>query len=139
MGVLTVSRFASIAASHRKRASSALKVLNGHGRVCTSDVIDAIHFAFRTVIGRNRHHQSVDWVIRSIEPRYTDPLGRPLEAAVRSGIVVVASAGNFGTNPTQASRDTAGITSPGNAPSAITVGAVDTRDRRSPGRPCCDR
>ena len=49
-----------------------------------------------------------------------------VEAAVRAGVVVVTSAGNFGKNPDTKQVGFAGITSPGNAPSAITVGAVNT-------------
>src|SRR5207237_1991435 len=41
-------------------------------------------------------------------------------------IVVVASAGNVGKNIQTGLAGYAGILSPGNAPSAITVGAVDT-------------
>ena len=51
-----------------------------------------------------------------------------VEAASRAGIVVVVSAGNYGTNPTTGLVGYAGITSPGNAPSAITVGAVSAQD-----------
>jgi hypothetical protein len=41
---------------------------------------------------------------------------------------VVAAAGNLGKNPTTGMPGYAGVTSPGNAPSAITVGAVRTDD-----------
>ena len=50
-----------------------------------------------------------------------------VEEAVRAGIVVVASAGNYGTNSATGQMGYAGISSPGNAPSAITVGAIDTK------------
>ena len=46
---------------------------------------------------------------------------------MRAGIVVVASAGNYGRSPETGAVGYAGITSPGNAPSAITVGALDTQ------------
>jgi serine protease AprX len=52
---------------------------------------------------------------------------------VAAGLVVVASAGNYGQNPTTGESGYAGITSPGNAPSAITAGSLDvqgTADRR---------
>ena len=62
-----------------------------------------------------------------LEPAATDPLVQAVEAAVRAGIVVVASAGNIGINPATGLPGYAGITSPGNAPSAITVGAVRTQ------------
>ena len=58
----------------------------------------------------------------------TDPLVQAVEAAVRAGIVVVVSAGNVGKNPKTGQVGYGGITSPGNAPSAITVGAVKTLD-----------
>ena len=45
-----------------------------------------------------------------------------------SGIVVVVSAGNVGRNPVTGEAGYGGISSPGNAPSAITVGAVRTQN-----------
>jgi serine protease AprX len=103
-----------------------LKVLNSAGGGLTSDVIDAIEFAVA-----NRERLKIDVINLSLghpiyEPQATDPLVQAVEAAVRSGIVVVASAGNFGRNPNTGVQGYAGITSPGNAPSAITVGSVDT-------------
>jgi serine protease AprX len=62
------------------------------------------------------------------EPAATDPLVRAVERAVASGIVVVVAAGNAGLNPQTGEVGYAGITSPANAPSAITVGAVDTKN-----------
>ena len=47
-----------------------------------------------------------------------------VERASQAGIVVVAAAGNYGKNPSTGLPGYAGITSPGNAPSAITTGAV---------------
>ncbi|CAG7644474.1 S8 family peptidase [Paenibacillus allorhizosphaerae] len=49
-----------------------------------------------------------------------DPLSQAVEKAVRAGLVVVVAAGNEGPRPRT-------IDSPGNSPSAITVGAVDDR------------
>jgi serine protease AprX len=40
---------------------------------------------------------------------------------------VVVAAGNFGRNPATGLPAYAGVTSPGNAPSALTVGAIDTK------------
>jgi len=60
------------------------------------------------------------------EPPDTDPLVQAVNAAVRAGIIVVASAGNAGKNPDTGNVWYGGILSPGNAPSAVTVGAVDT-------------
>ena len=55
-----------------------------------------------------------------------------VEAAVRAGLVVVTAAGNYGTNPVTGQTGYAGIASPGNAPSAITVGASNTFDTDRP-------
>ncbi len=60
------------------------------------------------------------------EPAGRDPLVAAVQNAVAKGVVVVVSAGNFGGNPQTHETGYAGITSPGNAPGAITVGAVDT-------------
>ena len=116
-----------------------LKVLNGTGGGYTSDVIDAIEFA--TI---NRVSLGIDIINLSLghppfESASTDPLVQAVEAAVRAGIVVVASAGNNGRNPQTGLVGYAGISSPGNAPSALTVGAVRTQgtvpraDDRIPG------
>ena len=108
-----------------------LKVLGSDGGGRTSDVIQAIEFAIE-----NRSRLKIKVINLSLghpiyESRETDPLVQVVEAAVRAGIVVVTSAGNFGTNPETGLSGYAGITSPGNAPSAITVGAVDTRNTAS--------
>src|SRR5262249_27202749 len=59
------------------------------------------------------------------EPASTDPLVQAVERAVRAGIVVVVSAGNNGGGPGTHQGGDFGIHSPGNAPSALTVGAFD--------------
>src|SRR6185369_7449051 len=52
----------------------------------------------------------------------TDPLTQAAKRAVDAGIVVVTSAGNLGQNAAHQSQ-LGGITSPGNAPWVLTVGA----------------
>src|SRR5262249_4637190 len=59
------------------------------------------------------------------EPAGNDPLVQAVETISRKGIIVVVAAGNFGRNPSTGLAAYAGITSPGNAPSAITVRAFD--------------
>jgi serine protease AprX len=59
------------------------------------------------------------------EPAATDPLCRAVARAVRAGLVVVVSAGNYGRTATGAPI-LGGVTSPGNSPWAVTVGALDT-------------
>ena len=102
-----------------------LKVLDKTGSGVTSDVIAAIQFA--TI---NRKALGIDIINLSLghpilESAATDPMVQAVEAAVRAGITVVVAAGNYGT-ATSGSVGYAGITSPGNAPSAITVGAAKT-------------
>ena len=103
-----------------------LRVLDSLGQGYTSTVIAAIEFATA-----NRQWLGIDVINLSLghpvfESAATDPLAQAVEAAVRAGIVVVTSAGNYGINPTTGEVGYAGVTSPGIAPSAITVGAVDT-------------
>ena len=105
-----------------------LKVLDRNGAGFTSSVLRALEFAIE-----NKDKLNIDIINLSLgHPVYespgTDPLVRAVEDAVRAGIVVVTSAGNHGLNQETGEAGYAGITSPGNAPSAITVGALDTHD-----------
>ncbi|HYM26064.1 MAG TPA: S8 family serine peptidase, partial [Vicinamibacterales bacterium] len=107
------------------------KVLNAQGQGQTSDVINALTFATanKTLLGIDVINLSLGHPI--YESAATDPLVQAVEAAVRSGIVVVTAAGNFGEDA-NGNTGYAGITSPGNAPSAITVGAFE--DQGTVGR-----
>src|SRR5581483_11711922 len=109
----------------------AMKVLDAQGYGRTSDVIRAIEFATlnKAALGVDIINLSLGHPI--MEPAATDPLVQAVEAAVRAGIVVVVSAGNIGRNIVTGAPGYAGILSPGNAPSAITVGALDTHGTAS--------
>jgi serine protease AprX len=105
-----------------------LKVLDASGTGRTSDVIAAVEFAVA-----NKDRFSIDIINLSLghpiyESATTDPLVNAVEAAVRAGIIVVVAAGNHGYNPATGEVGYGGIASPGNAPSAITVGAASTGD-----------
>jgi serine protease AprX len=104
----------------------ALRALTGNGAGYTSSVINAIDFAIaqRTKLGIDILNLSLGHPI--YEPASTDPLVQAVQRAVDAGIVVVVSAGNFGGDPTTHVVGYGGITSPANAPNAITVGAVET-------------
>src|SRR5262249_29664696 len=104
-----------------------LKVLDARGTATTSTVIDAIEFATtnRRALGIDVLNLSIGHPI--VEPPDTDPLVQAVEAAVRAGIVVVVAAGNGGRNIRTGVPGYGGILSPGNAKSAITVGALDNR------------
>ena len=102
-----------------------VKVLDGTGSGYTSDVLAGLEYVIN-----NNDTLAVDVINLSLghpifEPAATDPLVLAIERAVAEGIVVVASAGNMGMNPVTGLVGYAGISSPGNAPSAITVGSVD--------------
>jgi serine protease AprX len=105
-----------------------LKVLDKNGAGYTSDVIRAIDFAVA-----NRSSLGVDIINLSLghpiyEPAASDPLVQAVERASKAGVIVVAAAGNYGKNPATGLPGYAGITSPGNAPSAITAGAVNIQN-----------
>ena len=102
-----------------------IRVLGRTGIGYTSDVLAGIEWAIA-----NRAKYGIRVINLSLghpvaEPAATDPLCIAVERAVRSGIVVVTSAGNYGVTSTGAPV-LGGITSPGNSPAAITVGAIDT-------------
>jgi serine protease AprX len=104
-----------------------LKVLDRNGAGYTSDVIRALEFAVA-----NRTRFKIRIVNLSLghpiyESAATDPLVQAVEHAVRAGLIVVTAAGNHGMNQLTGRTGYAGITSPGNAPSAITVGAANTQ------------
>jgi serine protease AprX len=101
-------------------------VLGADGSGRTSDVIRAIDYAIenRDRFGLRVLNLSLG---RPVYESYADdPLCQAVERAYRAGLVVVASAGNYGK--TEDGRSViGGITSPGNSPYAITVGALDGR------------
>lgn len=104
-----------------------LRVLDSTGVGTTSRVIRALQWAIE-----HRRSHAIDIVNLSLghpvyEPAATDPLVQAVEAAVRAGLIVVVSAGNMGNHPDTGLVGYAGVSSPGNAPSAITVGAVRTQ------------
>lgn len=117
-----------------------LKVLDGTGAGNTSDVIKALEY-----VVANRSRLNVQIVNLSLghpifAPAADDPLVQAVEQASAAGLIVVTAAGNYGQvqhgdgAPTKnADTGYTGITSPGNAPSAITVGAVMTQDTTTRG------
>ena len=124
-GDLSAQRYRGVAPKARLIG---LKVLDQNGAGYTSNVIDAITYATK-----HKSRLGIDIINLSLghpilEPAATDPLVQAVEAAVRAGIVVVAAAGNVGVSAATGQPGYAGILSPGNAPSAITVGSARTLD-----------
>jgi serine protease AprX len=130
-GVLSGNRFQGIAPDID---FVGIKVLDATGAGRTSHLISAIEFLVThpelrvRVINLSLGHQV-------LAPARLDPLVRAVDYASAAGIIVVVAAGNDGQVCDTALGGTqtcngpyyATINSPGNAPSAITVGAVDTK------------
>lgn len=103
-----------------------LKVLDATGQGRASDVIKALDW-----VRNNKSIYDIQVVNLSLghpifEPAETDPLVIAVQQTVKSGLKVTVAAGNFGVNRLTQAPGYAGITSPGNAPNAITVGALRT-------------
>jgi serine protease AprX len=102
-----------------------VRVLNRQGVGYTSDVIAGLQW-----VKTNRIKYGIRVVNLSLghpitEPCFFDPLCLAAEDAVASGLVVVASAGNNGKDA-EGRTVLGSITTPGNAPGVITVGALNT-------------
>ena len=102
-----------------------VRVLGATGVGYTSYVIAGIDWAVanRSKYGIRVINLSLGHAVS--EPAAIDPLCRAVARAVQAGVTVVASAGNYGLTSSGAPV-LGGITSPGNSPYAITVGAIDT-------------
>ena len=100
-----------------------LKVLDADGHGYISDVIAAIDHAIAVRLVYNIRVINLSVASGVFESYNSDPLTRAAKRAVDAGIVVVAAAVNLGTDA-EGHRQIGGITSPGNAPWVLTVGAA---------------
>jgi serine protease AprX len=96
-----------------------IKASDDHGHATLIDAIAGLQFAVDH--GDDYDIRVVNLSLTSMEPRsyHVDPLDAAVEAAWFHGLVVVAAAGNRGTDADAVSY------APGNDPYVITVGAVD--------------
>ena len=99
-----------------------LKALDGAGEGYISSVIAALDYAIAHQAKFNIRVINLSVASGVFESFTTDPLALAAKRAVDAGIVVVTAAGNFGRGP-KGQRLHGGITSPGNAPWVLTVGA----------------
>jgi serine protease AprX len=99
-----------------------LKVMDRFGRGYMSDVIAAIDYAISVKAAYNVRVINLSVASGVYESYWTDPLTLAAKRAVDAGIIVVASAGNLGQDEL-GHKQAGGITSPGNAPWVLTVGA----------------
>jgi serine protease AprX len=104
-----------------------LKVLDANGQGKTSDVIRAIEFVVANKSKLNVQIINLSLGHPILAPASQDPLVQAVERATQAGLIVVTAAGNNGQKKNGQVGYT-GITSPGNAPSAITVGAAITNN-----------
>lgn len=102
-----------------------VRVLGRDGEGYTSDVIAGMQWvvANRARYGIRVMNLSLGHPV--VESCIADPLCVAAERAVAAGMIVVASAGNAGKDE-HGARVLGSISSPGNAPSVITVGALNT-------------
>ena len=103
-----------------------LKALDVSGNGYTSSVIAAIDYAIANRITYNIRVINLSVAAGVYESYTKDPLTLAAKRAVDAGIVVVAAAGNRGLTAAGAA-EYGGITSPGNAPWVLTVGAANDR------------
>jgi len=102
-----------------------VRVLGANGSGLTSDVIAGIDWAVAHAATYNIRVINLSLGHPVTEPSVDDPLCQAVARAVAAGITVVASAGNYGLT-SSGQPVLGGITSPGNSPLALTVGALDT-------------
>jgi serine protease AprX len=103
-----------------------LRVLGPDGSGKTSDVLEAIDWAIEHRAQYNIRVLNVSLGHGVVEAAADDPLVQAVERASAAGIVVVCSAGNLGKDFNTGQTIIGAINSPGNAPSVITVGALNT-------------
>ncbi len=101
-----------------------IRALAPDGTGYTSDIITGVDWVVKNARAYNIRVLNLSLGHPVFESYLTDPLCRAVAVAVRKGIVVVVAAGNDGAIGTGFGT----ITSPGNSPSAITVGALDDRN-----------
>ena len=100
-----------------------LKVLDAEGHGYMSDVIAALDYAIAVKDVFNIRVINLSVATGVFESYDTDPLTLAARRAVDAGIVVVAASGNLGTTE-DGDIQYGGITSPGNSPWVLTVGAA---------------
>ena len=109
-----------------------VRVLDGSGMGQVSDVLAGIDWVIYHAKEYKIRVMNLSLAADSTESYLTDPLCRAVRSATAAGITVVVAAGNFGQTATGAERFGT-ISSPGNEPSVITVGAANTKGSAARG------
>jgi serine protease AprX len=103
-----------------------MKVVGPDGTGLTSQLIQAIDWVIEHCADYNIRVANLSLGHPPIESYQDDPLCQAVERMVEAGIVTVVSAGNLGKTA-EYPEIWGGITSPGNDPLVITVGAMNTQ------------
>ena len=103
-----------------------LKAMGADGSGQTSTVIEAIDWAIDNRRAWNIRIINVSLGHPVMESEKDDPLCQAVQRATDAGILVTVAAGNVG-KLADGTPVVGGISSPGNSPSALTVGALNTR------------
>ncbi len=107
-----------------------LKVLNAQGIGSVSNIIKAFDWVLANHGRYNIRVVNLSVGAAVTESYWTDPLALAVKRVVDAGVVVVAAAGNFGTNAAGLPQY-GGISAPANCPWVITVGASSTNGTTS--------
>ena len=103
-----------------------LKAMGADGSGSTSNVIAAIEWAIEHRLAWNIKIINVSLGHPVMESAQDDPLCQAVQRATDAGILVIVAAGNVG-KMADGRPVIGGISSPGNSPAALTVGALNTR------------
>src|SRR6267378_494292 len=107
-----------------------VQVLNGTGGGTVSDAIEGIEWSIYHAKDYNIRVLNLSLAASSTQSWQTDPLCAAVRSAAAAGITVVVAAGNFGLS--NANQEVYGaVSSPGDDPSVITVGAVNYHNSMS--------
>ncbi len=101
-----------------------VKVLNDSGGGTLSDALEGIEWVIYHAQDYNIQVMNLSLASSSTETWQTDPLCAAVRSATAAGITVVVAAGNYGQS-SQNDEVYGAISSPGNDPSVITVGALN--------------
>ena len=103
-----------------------VKVLDSTGAGRASDVIAGIDWVIANRFRYNIRVINLSLGAPVLQPWRDDPLCQAVQRAYAAGIIVVAAAGNAGKT-SDGRPIVGGVSSPGNSPHAITVGALNTK------------
>jgi serine protease AprX len=102
-----------------------LKVLDANGQGTIGNIIAALDWVLANQAQYNIRIVNLSVGATITESYWTDPLTLAAKQLVDAGVTVLAAAGNLGKNA-NGDPQYGGITSPGNAPWVLTVGASST-------------